>query len=198
MALWKIHSSSYKRSEYIKVLKTGTFLCCLFSTLTNPFVQPMRRLFYGLSAVLWALMSYQRKPIMEQYSCFMGCALRSVTGPIPSRSKNYYCSTLATLLQRETTASSLWQGLQCAADLDCTLVPAVCPGKDIRVFHVADRVDFYIVELCKDQFNTYLTTLEWWIIERCSLAVTGWLSMYWVISMMVDGGLRHLVQLLFP
>lgn len=137
------------------MLKTGTFLRCLFSTLTNPFVQPMRRLFYGLSAVLWALMSYQRKPIMEQYSCFMGCALRSVTGPIPSRSKNCNCSTLATLLQRETTASSLWQGLQCAADLDCTLVPAVCPGKDIRVFHVADRVDFYIVELCKDQFNTY-------------------------------------------
>lgn len=60
----------------------------MFPTLANSFIQPMRRLFYGLSALLWALMNYQRKPIMERYSYFMGCALRYVATLIPSRSKN--------------------------------------------------------------------------------------------------------------
>ena len=39
-------------------------------------------------------MNYQRKPIMERYSYFMGCALRYIAGLILSRSKNYNYGTL--------------------------------------------------------------------------------------------------------
>lgn len=132
--------------------KLRKFLHYMFSTLANSFVQPMRSLFYGLSAVLWALMNYQRKPIMERYSYFMGCALRYIAGLILSRSKNYNYGTskifwpLYSKVRQLCVASSLWQGMQCATDRDCNLVSAVWPGKDVRIFYIADCVDFYIVE----------------------------------------------------